>query len=71
MKYTIQTLLAAPALALCLLTSSIVVNASSEEVVLDTAPINLKDQASLQRGAKSFVNYCMNCHNASLCVTAI
>jgi ubiquinol-cytochrome c reductase cytochrome c1 subunit len=33
-------------------------------VKLDTAPINLHDQASLQRGARNFVNYCLNCHNA-------
>jgi ubiquinol-cytochrome c reductase cytochrome c1 subunit len=65
MKTFFRTLIAAPALALCLLTSSAVVFAASEEVALDSAPINLKDQASLQRGAKTFVNYCMNCHNAS------
>ena len=34
------------------------------EVHLDSAPINLKDTASLQRGAKTFINYCLNCHNA-------
>jgi ubiquinol-cytochrome c reductase cytochrome c1 subunit len=28
------------------------------------APVNLSDQASLQRGAKMFVNYCMGCHSA-------
>jgi ubiquinol-cytochrome c reductase cytochrome c1 subunit len=38
--------------------------ANTETVALDTAPINLKDQASLQRGARNFVNYCMNCHSA-------
>ena len=32
---------------------------------LDTAPINLENQASLQRGAKLFVNYCMGCHSAA------
>jgi ubiquinol-cytochrome c reductase cytochrome c1 subunit len=65
MKSIVRTLFVIPVLALCLLTSSTVVFAASEEVALDTAPINLKDQASLQRGAKTFVNYCMNCHNAS------
>ena len=40
-------------------------HASSGEVPLDHAPINLHDQASLQRGAKYFVNYCLNCHAAS------
>ena len=65
MKTFLRTLVAAPVLALCLLTPSSHVFGSSEEAVLDAAPINLKDQASLQRGAKTFVNYCMNCHNAS------
>ena len=32
---------------------------------LDTAPINLENHASLQRGAKLFVNYCMGCHSAA------
>ena len=30
---------------------------------LDKAPIDLTDQASLQRGAKYFVNYCQGCHS--------
>ena len=29
-----------------------------------TAPIDASDKQSLQRGAKSFVNYCLNCHSA-------
>ncbi len=36
----------------------------SEEIRLDKAPVNLNDKASLQRGARNFVNYCLNCHNA-------
>lgn len=32
---------------------------------LDKAPVNLADQDSLQRGARMFVNYCLNCHSAS------
>lgn len=35
-------------------------------VPLDRAPVNLNDKASLQRGAKVFVNYCLNCHQASM-----
>lgn len=31
---------------------------------LDKAPINLTDNASLQRGAKTFANYCLSCHSA-------
>ena len=29
------------------------------------ADINLQDQASLQRGAQIFTNYCLSCHSAS------
>ena len=29
-----------------------------------SAPIDSNDKQSLQRGAKSFVNYCLNCHSA-------
>src|SRR5437899_10028122 len=32
---------------------------------LDRAPDRTKDMASLQNGAKLFVNYCLNCHSAS------
>lgn len=38
---------------------------SSEEMHLDKAPINPDNQASLQRGAKTFINYCLNCHSAN------
>ena len=38
--------------------------ASEAGVHLDKAPINLADQDSLQRGARMFVNYCLNCHSA-------
>jgi len=31
---------------------------------LDKAPVDLSDTASLQRGAKLFVNYCLSCHSA-------
>lgn len=36
---------------------------ASEGIVLTKAPINLQDKASLQNGAKLFVNYCMGCHS--------
>lgn len=39
--------------------------ASGAAVHLDKAPINLKDQASLQRGAKLFTSRCLACHAAS------
>lgn len=38
--------------------------AAGDHVKLDRAPINEEDQASLQRGARHFVNYCLNCHSA-------
>lgn len=31
---------------------------------LVTAPVNRLDDESLQRGARNFVNYCLNCHSA-------
>lgn len=49
-------LLAMPALAMA---------AGGHSVPLDKAPVNLADQDSLQRGARIFVNYCLNCHSAS------
>lgn len=39
--------------------------AAGPAVPLDSAPINLKDDASLQRGARVFVNYCLTCHSAN------
>jgi len=37
---------------------------ASEGPQLQSAPINAHDLASLQNGAKIFVNYCLNCHSA-------
>jgi len=54
-KSLIAALLLAPALAL----------SAGGEAKLDRAPINPDDHASLQRGARHFVNYCLSCHNAS------
>ena len=34
-------------------------------VALDKAPDRSNNMAALQHGAKLFVNYCLNCHNAS------
>jgi len=55
LKHLIAVLLLAPALAL----------AAGTGVKLDHAPIDENDQASQQRGARHFVNYCLNCHSAS------
>ncbi|GAB1233290.1 cytochrome c1 [Ferrigenium sp. UT5] len=40
-------------------------SASGAAVQLDKAPVNLHDQASLQRGAKLFTSRCLACHAAS------
>jgi len=40
--------------------------ASEGGVRLDTAPIKPTDVVSLQSGARTFANYCLNCHSASL-----
>ncbi len=36
----------------------------STAVKLDTVQINVEDMLSLQRGARTFVNYCVGCHSA-------
>ena len=37
---------------------------SAENIELSRAPVDLTDNLSLQRGAKIFTNYCLNCHSA-------
>jgi ubiquinol-cytochrome c reductase cytochrome c1 subunit len=37
---------------------------ASEGYRLDRAPIDPRDLVSLQSGARTFVNYCLNCHGA-------
>ncbi|PKO44526.1 MAG: cytochrome c1 [Betaproteobacteria bacterium HGW-Betaproteobacteria-22] len=54
LRNTLLVLLTLPLLAI-----------ASEEARLDKAPIDASDYASLQRGAKTFVNYCLNCHSAN------
>ncbi len=39
--------------------------AASAGVEVDHFEVDLKDQASLQRGAQIFTNYCLSCHSAS------
>ncbi|UCH48046.1 MAG: cytochrome c1 [Betaproteobacteria bacterium] len=51
-------------LIICLLGSGFAFGATGE-VKLDRANIDLRDAVSIQRGAKVFVNYCLNCHAAS------
>ncbi len=38
---------------------------ASNEVKLDHVEINVEDRLALQRGARTFVNYCVGCHSAS------
>ncbi len=38
---------------------------ASENALVDSVYINLSDNASLQRGARLFVNYCLSCHSAA------
>lgn len=53
------------ALILCLASSGAVLAEDGHETRLQEAHINLQDTASLQRGAKLFVNYCLSCHSAA------
>lgn len=59
MKKLLLAMLLTPFLALPILASA------SESVRLDKAPIDVTDHESLQRGARTFVNYCLNCHSAN------
>lgn len=56
---TIKTLMVALAVLLPVMAFA------NEDIRLDRAPIDPDNQASLQRGAKVFVNYCLNCHGAN------
>ena len=38
--------------------------AGGADIRMEPAPVNRLDVASLQRGARTFVNYCLNCHSA-------
>lgn len=47
--------------AVALLASSLAM-AAGPSIPLDKAPIDLRDKASLQNGAKLYQNYCLGCH---------
>ncbi|MEO5342428.1 MAG: cytochrome c1 [Gammaproteobacteria bacterium SHHR-1] len=49
--------------ALFLLASAGTAQAAGGGAKLDPANVDLSDQASLQHGAKLFMNYCLNCHS--------
>jgi ubiquinol-cytochrome c reductase cytochrome c1 subunit len=38
---------------------------ANEGAHLDKAPVDASNHESLQRGARTFVNYCLNCHSAN------
>lgn len=61
MKKILLALLLVPA---ALLTMPLAAWASEAGYRLDRAPIDSKDLPSLQAGARTFVNYCLNCHSA-------
>ena len=48
-----------------LLFAPLAVFASGDELQLDSASIDPHDAISIQRGARVFVNYCLNCHSAN------
>ena len=53
-------------LLLALLSALVTINVHANEVKIGViAPIDATDHASLQRGAKIFVNNCLNCHSAN------
>lgn len=52
-------------LVLALLFAPLAVFAAGEEIQLDDANIDSNDAISIQRGARTFVNYCLNCHSAT------
>ncbi len=48
-----------------LLLAPAAVHAAGGDILLDRASIDSGDALSIQRGAKVFVNYCLNCHSAT------
>jgi ubiquinol-cytochrome c reductase cytochrome c1 subunit len=58
-----KQILFSSALALCLLLGSVSAMAAEGGAELPSAGVNLRDQASLQRGARLFFNYCVGCHS--------
>ena len=54
------------ALLLVLALAAPFATAQEESVRLDSAPIDPRNLASLQSGARTFVNYCLNCHSAGM-----
>jgi len=51
------------ALVLALASGSVLAS-GGPDIKLEKVDIDLSDKASLQRGARTFVNYCLSCHSA-------
>lgn len=56
-------LITAAVLVSCLVSLNAIA-AGGHSAVLDKVHMNMSDEASLQNGAKLFVNYCLSCHSA-------
>jgi len=67
MKRILQTLMGLCQIAVLVtaLGLGVAANANEGSFPLDKAPDRVSKNASLQNGAKIFVNYCLNCHAAS------
>lgn len=50
--------------AALLATATLPVHAEATDILMPPAPVNRLDNESLQRGARTFVNYCLTCHTA-------
>jgi ubiquinol-cytochrome c reductase cytochrome c1 subunit len=50
--------------ALLLAVAGAALGSGGADLRLDPAPVHRLDAESLQRGARNFVNYCLNCHSA-------
>lgn len=59
-----MTIMKKQLLAILLLAAPALVFAAGGDVHLDRANIDPSNKESLQRGARTFVNYCMSCHSA-------
>lgn len=60
MKNTLKALLISAVMAVVPMTAS-----AAGAAQYPKAPVDLRDEAGLQRGAQIFLNYCMSCHSAS------
>ena len=55
-----------PVIVLLLMASAQVFAAGGPGLTLDRANIDPTNKQSMQRGARTFINYCLSCHSASL-----